>query len=291
MKPNAFEVIVKPENKARSYLRRFCWHNRHVFCAHCRSHKTCRIRGRKYRCRRCGYTFHDFSNRWINEVKVSYKTWLWILKLFELEVSAKEIAQQVGISYPTALKAVNVIRASIVAATPEADELLKSEVEPDESCSGGRRQGTRRRRAPNKVPVFGILETKGMVKVSVVKDVTAESLLGMTVNMARRGPIVYTDKLQGYDALMFCGDGRLRMGNGKVFSPWKVRANGLERFWGYAEQRLARSRIVSKEKLPLYLKEIEFRYNNKSESIFGLLAQNLCGLVPRGVASSSRHGS
>ncbi len=94
----AFEVIVKSENKARSYLRRFCWHNRHVYCAHCRSLKTYWIQGRKYRCPRCGYTFHDFSNRWINKVKVPYKTWLWILKLFELEVSAKEIAQQFAIS-------------------------------------------------------------------------------------------------------------------------------------------------------------------------------------------------
>jgi transposase len=280
MKLNAFEVIVKSENKARSYLRRFCWQNRHVFCAHCRSYKTYRIQGQKYRCQRCGYTFHDFSNRWINELQVPYKTWLWILKLFELEVSARKIAQQVGISYPTALKAANVIRASIVAATPEADELLKGEVELDETYFGGRRKGKRGRGALNKVPVFGILERKGVVKVSLVKDVTAESLLGMTVKMVRRGSIVYTDKFRSYDALMFCGYRHLRIDHGKRFSRGKVYINGLEGFWSYAKERLAKFHGVSKEKFPLYLKEMEFRYNNRRENIFHMLAQNLCSLVP-----------
>jgi len=232
-----------------------------------------------YRCKRCGYTFHDFSNRWLNRVKIPPRTWLWILKLFELEVSARKIAQQVGISYPTALKAVNVIRASIVAVTPEADDLINGEVELDETYFGGRRKGKRGRGALNKVPVFGILERKGVVKVSVVKDVTAESLLGMTVKMVRRGSIVYTDKFHSYDALMFCGYRHLRIDHGKRFSRGKVYINGLEGFWSYAKERLAKFHGVSKEKFPLYLKEMEFRYNNRRDSIFNMLAQNLCGSV------------
>jgi len=279
MNLNAFEVIVKSENRARLYLRRFCWKKSHVFCSACQSYKTSRIRGKMYRCKRCGYAFHDFSNRWLNRVKIPAKTWLWILKLFELEVSARKIAQQVGLSYPTALKAVNVIRTSIVAATPEAEDLLRGEVELDETYFGGRRKGKRGRGAFNKVPVFGILERKGVVKVSVVKDVTAESLLGMTVKMVRRGSIVYTDKFHSYDALMFCGYRHLRIDHGKRFSRGKVYINGLEGFWSYAKERLAKFHGVSKEKFPLYLKEMEFRYNNRRESIFNMLAQNLCGLV------------
>jgi transposase len=280
MNINAFEVIVKSENKARLYLRKFCWQNRHVFCAHCRSYKTYRIRDKKYRCPRCGYTFHDFSNRWLNRLKISPKTWLWILKLFELEVSARKIAKQVGISYPTALKAVNMIRTAIVAQTPEADELLQGEIEMDETYFGGRRKGKRGRGAFNKVPVFGILERKGVVKVSVVSDVTAESLLNMTVRMVRRGSIVYTDKFRSYDALMFCGYRHLRIDHGKRFSRGKVYINGLEGFWSFAKERLAKFHGVSKEKFPLYLKEMEFRYNNRRDNIFNMLAQRICDLVP-----------
>jgi transposase-like protein len=129
---NAFEVIIKSENKANLYLRKFCWKKGHVFCSDYRSYRVYRIRGKKYCCKRCGYMLHDFSNRWLNRLKISPKTWLWILKLFELKVSARTIAQQEGISYPAALKAVHVIRTSIVAATPEADGFLKGEIELDE---------------------------------------------------------------------------------------------------------------------------------------------------------------
>jgi len=131
----AFELIVNTENRARRYLRKFCWKNGHVFCSRCRSYKVYRIRNKKFRCKNCGYTFHDFSGRWLNKVKISSRTWLWILKLFELEVSARKISQQVGISYPTALKAVTAIRKSIVAHTPEADDLLRGEIEMDEGGS------------------------------------------------------------------------------------------------------------------------------------------------------------
>jgi hypothetical protein len=42
-------------------------------------------------------------------LNISFKKWLWIIKFFELEVSARKIAQQVGLSYPTVLKAVTII--------------------------------------------------------------------------------------------------------------------------------------------------------------------------------------
>ena len=49
------------------------------------------------------------------------------------------------------------------------DDLLKGE----ENYFGGRRKGKRGRGALGKIPVFGILERNGKVKVEVVKDVKA----------------------------------------------------------------------------------------------------------------------
>ena len=278
---NTFEYLCKTENRARLYFKKNCWQNRHVFCTTCRSYKIYRIHGKKYRCKRCGYKFHDFSGRWLNRVKISYKKWLWIIKLFELDVSARKIAQQVQLSYPTVLKAVTLIRIAIVANSQDAQDLLNGEIELDESYFGGRRKGKRGRGAYNKVPVFGILERNGTVLVEVVKDVTAESLLSMTVKTVRRGSIVYTDKFKSYDALMFCGYRHLRIDHKKRFSTGKVYINGLEGFWSYAKERIIKFHGVSKEKFPLYLKEMEFRYNNRKKNIFTLLVKNLCNIVPK----------
>jgi transposase len=136
------------------------------------------------------------------------------------------------------------------------------------------------RGAFNKVPVFGILERDGLVKVEVVKDVSARTLIDMTIKTVKRGSIVYTDKFRSYDSLMFCGYRHLKLDHKKIFSTGKVYINGLEGFWSYAKERLIKHHGVSKEKFPLYLKEMEFRYNNRNTTIFTQLAKYLVNLVP-----------
>ena len=157
-------------------------------------------------------------------------------------------------------------------AQDQAYPLLKGEVEADEAYFGGRRKGKRGRGAAGKVPVFGILEREGKVRVEVVPNVKAETLLQLTVKKVRRGSIVYTDKYQSYDSLMFCGYRHLKVDHSQRFASGKVYINGLEGFWSYAKERLIKFHGVSKEKFPFYLKELEFRYNHrKNDNIYELL--------------------
>jgi transposase len=251
MKLESFEFVGKSENRARLFFKKACWKNGRIFCTRCRNRKKIyRIVGKRYRCRRCGYTFHDFSGRWINRLRIPFKKWLWIIKFFEVELSTRRIAQQVGLSYPTVLKAITVLRLSILAQL-DADLLMTGEIELDESYFGGRRKGKRGRGAAGKTPVFGILERNGVVKVEVLRDVSAQSLLNMTVKTVRRGSIVYTDKFRSYDALMFCGYRHLRVDHGKRFASGKVYINGLEGFWSYAKERLAKLSWCLQRKVPL----------------------------------------
>jgi transposase len=275
-----FETLIRTENTARRFFVKLCWKKYRRFCSRCRSYEIYRIAGKRFRCKRCKFTFHDFTGRWINRVQISCRQWLWIIKLFELELSARKISQQVALSYPTVLKAVNAIRMAIVAHSVDSAELLGGEIELDEAYFGGRRKGKRGRGAANKVPVFGILERDGIVRVEVVKDVSAQTLLDLTIKTVRRGSIVYTDKFRSYDALMCCGYRHLKIDHHKRFSSGKVYINGLEGFWSYAKERLIKHHGVSKEKFPFYLKEMEFRYNNRNDTIFYLVAKYLVNLVP-----------
>ena len=72
----------------------------------------------------------------------------------------------------------------------------------------------------------------------------------------------------------------LKLDHKKKFSTGKVYINGLEGFWSYAKERLIKHHGVSKEKFPLYLKEMEFRYNNRNTTIFTQLTKYLVNLVP-----------
>ena len=229
------------------------------------------------RCSRCKYTFHDFSGRWVNQGRLTCVQWLSLFKLFELEVSVRKMSQQTGLSYKAVYRAVN----TIMTHSNDAEELLNGEIELYESYFGGRCKGNRGRGVAGKVPVFGILERNGIVQVTVVPNVTAEKLLGFTVKKVRRDSVVYTDKFRSYDSLMFCGYRHLKIDHKKLFSSGKVYINGLEGFWSWAKERLIKHHGVSKEHFSLYLKELEFRYNNRNNDLFDLIANFMCNLVPK----------
>ena len=186
-----------------------------------------------------------------------------------------------SLAYNTAYNAIRTIRYSILAHAADGPDLLTGEIEIDECYFGGRRKGNRGRGAAGKVPVFGILEREGQVRVTVVPDVTAKTLIGLTVKTVRRGSIIYTDKFKSYDSLMFCGYRHLKVDHGKRFSSGKVYINGLEGFWSWSKERFIKHHGVSKENFPLYLKELEFRYNHRYSDIFDKVADCLCDLVPK----------
>jgi transposase len=280
MELSHYETIVKSEDKAFRYLSKKCRENGHRFCPKC----TCRVlwklgSGRR-RCSRCRYTFTDFSGRWLNQSRLSCQNWLRVLKLFELEVSANKIASPLAVPYNTVHRAVMLIRHAILCAATDAETLLGGEIELDESYFGGKRKGKRGRGAAGKVPVFGILERQGIVRVEVVPNVRAETLLGLTVKTVRRGSIVYTDRYQAYDSLMFCGYRHLSINHQKRFATGKVYINGLEGFWSWAKERLIKHHGISPTWFPFYLKELEFRYNHRHDDIFELSANTVCSLIP-----------
>ena len=277
----AYERITKSESASRKYVTQFSFKMRHRFCPRCGSRKLYRLADKRYRCARCKYTFQERSGRWINNGNLSYGQWLRIVKLFELELSTRKIAKQLSMSYNAVYKAVNTIRMAILAHAEDADVLLGGEVEMDESYFGGRRKGKRGRGAAGKVPVFGILERNGIVSVQVVPNVRAKTLLKLTVKKVRRGSIVYTDRYKVYDALMFCGYRHLAVNHQTHFAKGRVYINGLEGFWSYAKERLMKHHGMSPKKFPLYIKEMEFRYNHRNYDIYPIIVKYLCDLVPK----------
>jgi transposase len=278
---DSYHKLISSERAALRYLSKKCRKNGHRFCPRCGQRNLYKLVDKRYRCSRCQYTFHDFSGRWINSGRLTALQWLWIIKLFELEVSVRKMALQLGLSYRSVYGAVNAMRMAILSHAEDAKSLLGGEIELDEAYFGGRRKGKRGRGAAGKVPVFGILEREGQVHVSVVADVSAATLLTLTVKKVRRGSVVYTDRFGSYDSLMFCGYRHLKIDHQKLFSSGRVYINGLEGFWSWAKERLMKHHGVSKHRFPLYLKELEFRYNHRTEDLFDQVANYLCDLVPK----------
>ena len=264
--------LVSEDKHSLEYL----WKIRgNTVCSSCNSSDFYYLERSRVRCKRCGRDIYPLKGTRFSELRISPSQWLSLIKLFELSVSARKAAKDTTLSYKTSLKAYDLLRRVLVEDLAGSDNFLKGELEADESYFGGRRKGKRGRGAGHKTIVFGILERGGKVSVSIVTDVKAESLMNETVKKVRRGSIVYTDKWRGYDSLMFCGYRHLNIDHKYKFKQGKVYINGIEGFWSFAKERLMKHHGISKEKFLYYIKEMEWRYNNREKDLF----ENLVDLM------------
>jgi len=182
------------------------------------------------------------------------------------------------LSYKTTLKAFDTIRFLILKELAKTDRVLKGEIEADEAYFGGKRRGNSGRGARNKTIVFGILERNGKVHVEIVKNVKAKTLLASTIKKVRKGSIVYTDKWRGYDSLIFNGYKHLSVDHNKMFVKDDIYINGIEGFWSFAKENMVKYHGVSSDKFLLYIKEMEWRYNNRNNDLFDLLLKYMLGV-------------
>jgi transposase len=291
MRVQHFQTMVRSPTSAARTLRQRRWPGGRAHCLRCDARRgVWGLADARWRCGACGYTFAVRTGTWAGQSRVPDATWLWLVKLFELELTARQAAVQTGVSYPTALAVFTTLRRAILARegrdSPEF-ALLRREVEADESYFGPRRPKRSRghpknhgRGTPHKTPVFGILERRGRVEVTVVPNCSAATLLGETLKTVKRGSLVYTDRWSGYDTLAFCGYRHLKVDHARQFSRGKVHINGLEGFWSYAKAKFIKHHGVSPERFPLYLYEWQFRYNHRQDDLFELLLTTALQLVP-----------
>lgn len=248
-----------------------------IECPRCKSDKFYIMDRKRIRCRTCSNDIRPLNNTKFSLLRLSCSEWLLMIKLFELGASARKASKEIQSSYKTTLHGFEIIRRSIVEELAKTDMKLKGEIEADESYFGGKRKGKRGRGSINKTIVFGILERKGHVSVSIVNDVSADSLMNETVKKVRRGSIVYTDKWRSYDSLMFCGYKHLNIDHKYKFRQGRVYINGIEGFWSFAKERLMKHHGISPKKFLYYIKEMEWRYNNRDKDLFRMIINYMLG--------------
>jgi len=280
MNLESFEFLLGDDGSLKQHLVKVCWRNDARFCIRCKTRKIYRIRRDRYRCSQCGYEFSDFTGRWINKVKLPLRNWLWLIKLFEMETSARKASQQLGISYPTIYKAFHLIRQSIIAHSGSGDLFLENEIKPGEAGFENRLEANHTEGSKTGFVVFGIRERRGLVKVEPLQNFNAETVPNLTVKTAGGGSIVYTDRWESYDGLIFRRSKRFTADGGNRMSGNDIDMDkGVEGFGSYARKRMYKFHGVSEDKFPLYLKEMEFRYNHRHASIFDTLVEYLCDLT------------
>jgi transposase len=256
------------EDKSEEYLRTQGILKQFKQCPNCESTRIGRVRRGKFKCYDCRKEWGPRRGSILEGLRVPLVRVLIAIKLFELDTSVREAAHQLDLSYNTVYDLFNLFRQAIVSMDVDISFTLSGEIEMDESYFGGRRKGNRGRGAAGKIPVFGILERGGKVRVEVVRNVSGETLLNMAIKKVKRGSLIYTDKFRSYNGLISYGFRHMRIDHGKRFVNGKVYINGIEGFWSFAKERLMKYHGVNPKKFPLYLKELEFRYNHRHQDLY-----------------------
>lgn len=241
-----------------------------IRCPRCHCEKLYRLGNGKRRCSSCRYDFipHRLP------LYLTRDQWKEIINWFLLEQSSQSIANRTCIERKRVLRALTLIRRSLVKDVPE---IFSGTVEVDETYLGGqwknkrksiRDQGTKRGRGTKKQPIFGILCRNGLVWAEIVNSVEAETLQPLISSKVTRGSIVCSDTWRAYTGIASRGFVHRLVNHGeRQYSNEKGNhINGLEGFWGYLKRKLAAKGGIRREKLPLFLGEYVWRYNHRKDT-------------------------
>ena len=240
-------------------------------CLFCGSFKVCRTRRGYVRCRSKSCGKQKSLKRLRREVA--------ILTGFYQQKPAYRVGMDLGLDYQTVSGVYQRLREAIYHVAELEAGKLKGEIEIDDAYFGGRRKGKRGRGAAGKSVVFGLLERDGRVYTKVVERVTADELMAHVRKHTRKGSVYYTDTFRSYNSLRRWGKHH-RLNHSKALAyHGKNHINGIEGFWSFAKHILYNYRGVSKYHFPMYLKEVEYRFNHRGENLFKLFLDIYFGYV------------
>ncbi len=262
--------------KCRAYLEELAWPDGPK-CPRCQSDKISRIEKRnQYDCDSCRYQFSVTAGTIFHDSHLPL--WKWFAAVYLMceskkGMSANQIKRTLGIGYKTAWYLCHRVRAAIQAVGPQP---LSGEVEVDETFAGGldknrhahKKSGGRGINTGKDI-IVGAAQRGGSVRLKVVPSTDAATLDAFVREaLSQRVTLVATDEHAGYRLL-----GKHGYNHGVVkhkdheYVVGAIHTNTIESCWSLLKRGIVGSyHRVSKEHLPAYVKEFEFRFNNRKNS-------------------------
>lgn len=262
-----------------------------IHCVTCGSEKVNSHGGtlkKRYLCKSCGKSFDDLTGTIFSGSKEPLKTWVLCLYFMGLNLSNRQIGEELDVSENTALSMTEQLRQGIVKKKPDVQ--LEGEVEFDEvyiiaghkgNSEKVREKGRppRRRRLKGKrgrgtletekAPILGMIQRSGEVVMRMLSNVQKKTIKPIIKKFVSKGSTVYTDEYNIYNSLEKWGYTHLTVNHSKGEYArdedgdgfHEIHVNTMEGTWSLLRSWIRPHRGISQEKLPLYVGFFEFIHN------------------------------
>jgi transposase len=242
-------------------------------CTRCGSKKFWLLSTGQIRCSNCGLTRKSSKNIW-KKTRISPYWKGRLVDYFSLGVPAYRLRFQAPYSKPTILRWFRTLREAIYQDSIKDLKPLSGEIEMDETMFGGKRPGKRGWGASGKNIVFGIYQRNGKVLTFPISSRAKETMQPYIKRYTKAGSLYYTDDWFAYAFLPIRGNHVVVLKE-KGVPKGRNHINGIEGFWSFAKHWLYQYRGIPKAYFPLYLKEVEWRFNHRNENLVILLRRLL----------------
>jgi transposase-like protein len=228
-------------------------------------------------CDYCGYHLHPTAGTIFHKSSTSLHLWFFAMYLMATTrcgISAKQLERELGVTYKTAWRMLNLIRNQLM---DEGDDApLSGKVEMDETGYGGKPRAHERTSNPSlktrranerKTTVFAMVERGGRVRAMPVPNRTAEHLHGNATRYVLPESMVFTDDWKPYRGFnrLFASHSRINHSAG-IYVDGDVHTQTIEGFFGLVKTGISGTyHAVSAKWLQGYLNEYVWRYNRRRE--------------------------
>jgi transposase len=258
----------------------------HAECPKCdqervfRKYKTAQGR-QSWTCTGCGHHVHPTAGTIFHKSSTSLHLWFFAIYMMtstRCGVSAKMLEREIGVSYRTAWRMLNLIRNQLMA---DDGEQLRGDVEADEASVDGkprkphgrnpnlaiggvnRRSEAMKLRERSRATVFAAVERGGRVKATVLQSRRGPALKATLVQWVEPESILITDEWPAYNGLdkHFISHSRINHSTG-IYVEGDTHTNTIEGFFGHLKPSIRGTyRRVSHHWLQGYLNEFVWRRN------------------------------
>lgn len=278
--------------------------SKRTLCIFCNSRKISVISDGRFFCRQCNKKFSLLTNTYLANIRLSLDQLYEILYWFVYEFTANKTAKEIKINQKLVHRCFSIIRKAVYDYEEAVIGKFIGQTEVDETYVGPKFRNRRKKnreklRKVNVVKrgrgaknllqiVFGIYQRNGTVYIEFVDDADKKTLQDIIKGRVILESEIYSDTWTAYYGLKNQGYKHKTIDHGKEIyvrqsGKDKVHINGIEGFWGYLKEHLLKHHGVSKNNLLYYVKEQEFRFNNRhlsTDEIIQKLIEILMNFTP-----------